>query len=35
MVARDGKLVHFEAVGNKGVDDARPWRKTIYFEFTR
>ena len=24
MVARDGKLVHFEAVGNKGVADPRP-----------
>ena len=35
MVARDGKLVHFEAVGNKGVTILDPWRKTIYFEFTR
>ena len=24
MVSRDGKLVHFEAVGNKGTDDPRP-----------
>ncbi len=31
MVARDGKLVHFEAVGNKGVDDARPLEKDDLF----
>ena len=31
MVARDGKLVHFEAVGNKGVDDNRPLEKDDLF----
>ncbi len=31
MVARDGKLVHFEAVGNKGVDDSRPLEKDDLF----
>ena len=31
LVARDGKLVHFEAVGNKGVDDARPLEKDDLF----
>ena len=24
MVARRGRIVHFEAVGNKGMDDTRP-----------
>ena len=31
MVARDGKLVHFEAVGNKGADDPRPLEKDDLF----
>ena len=31
MVARDGKLVHFEAVGNKGVADPRPLEKNDLF----
>ncbi|NKB98299.1 MAG: serine hydrolase [Pseudomonadales bacterium] len=31
MVARDGKLVHFEAVGNKGVADPRPLEKDDLF----
>jgi CubicO group peptidase (beta-lactamase class C family) len=31
MVARDGKLVHFEAVGNKGADDERPLEKDDLF----
>ena len=31
MVARDGKLVHFEAVGHKGADDPRPLRKDDLF----
>ena len=35
MVARNGKLVHFEAVGNKGTDDPRPLQKMICFVFTR
>ena len=35
MVARDGKLVHFEAVGNKGVDDARPLEKDDLFRIRK
>ena len=31
MVARNGKIVHFEAVGNKGVDDPRPLQKDDLF----
>ena len=31
MVARDGKLVHFEAVGKKGADDPRPLKKDDLF----
>ena len=31
MVARDGKLVHFEAVGNKGVADPTPLEKNDLF----
>ena len=31
MVARGGKLVHFEAVGNKGVADSRPLEKDDLF----
>lgn len=31
MVARKGRIVHFEAVGNKGVDDKRPLEKTDLF----
>ena len=31
MVARRGKVVHFEAVGNKGVDDGRPLEKDDIF----
>ena len=31
MVARNGKLVHFEAVGNKGTDDPRPLEKDDLF----
>ena len=31
MVARDGKLVHFEAVGSKGADDPRPLEKDDLF----
>lgn len=31
MVARKGKLVHFEAVGNKGADDPRPLKKDDLF----
>lgn len=31
MVARKGKLVHFEAVGHKGADDARPLKKDDLF----
>jgi len=31
MVARKGKLVHFEAVGNKGADDSRPLKKDDLF----
>ncbi len=31
MVARRGKIVHFEAVGSKGVDDARPLEKDDIF----
>ena len=31
MVARRGRIVHFEAVGNKGVDDKRPLAKDDLF----
>ncbi len=31
MVARKGKLVHFEAVGHKGADDPRPLKKDDLF----
>jgi CubicO group peptidase (beta-lactamase class C family) len=31
MVAREGRIVHFEAVGNKGVDDERALEKTDLF----
>lgn len=31
MVARHGKLVHFEAVGARGADDARPLQKDALF----
>ena len=31
MVARDGKVVHFEAVGQRGVDDATPLAKDDLF----
>ncbi len=31
MVARKGRLVHFEAVGNKGADDPRPLEKDDLF----
>ncbi len=31
MVARRGRIVHFEAVGNKGVDDTRPLEKDDIF----
>ena len=31
MVARNGKVVHFEAVGNRGVDDPRPLKKDDLF----
>jgi|TARA_Y100000310_G_scaffold293921_1_gene323938 CubicO group peptidase (beta-lactamase class C family) len=31
MVARKGKLVHFEVVGNKGADDPRPLQKDDLF----
>lgn len=31
MVARRGRIVHFEAVGQKGVDDARPLGKDDIF----
>ena len=31
MVARKGKLVHFEAVGQKGADDPRPLKKDDLF----
>lgn len=31
MVARRGRIVHFEAVGNKGVDDTRPLAKDDLF----
>ncbi len=31
MVARHGKLVHFEAVGSRGVDDDRPLTKDALF----
>ena len=31
LVARDGKIVHFEAVGQRGVDDATPLEKDDLF----
>ena len=31
LVARDGKIVHFEAVGNRGADDDRPLTKDALF----
>ncbi|MCZ6619533.1 MAG: serine hydrolase [Gammaproteobacteria bacterium] len=31
MVARNGKIVHFEAVGHRGVDDSRPLEKDALF----
>ena len=31
LVARDGKIVHFEAVGQRGVDDPTPLRKDDLF----
>ncbi len=31
MVARNGKIVHFEAVGNRGAEDASPLRKDDLF----
>lgn len=31
MVARGGKIVHFEAVGHRGVDDPRPLTKDALF----
>lgn len=31
MVARKGRLVHFEAVGNRGADDSRPLKKDDLF----
>ena len=31
LVARDGKVVHFEAVGNRGADDDRPLTKDALF----
>ena len=31
MVARHGKLVHFEAVGQRGADDERPLQKDALF----
>ena len=31
LVARDGKIVHFEAVGNRGAEDDRPMTKDALF----
>ena len=31
LIARDGKIVHFEAVGSRGADDDRPLRKDALF----
>ena len=31
LVARDGKIVHFEAVGSRGADDDRPMTKDALF----
>ena len=31
LVARDGAIVHYEAVGNRGVDDERPLTKDALF----
>ncbi len=31
MIARHGKLVHFDAVGNMGVDNAKPMQKDTLF----
>ena len=31
MVARRGRIVHFEAVGNRGADDTRPLTKDALF----
>ena len=31
IVARDGKIVHFQAAGNRGLDDPRPMQKNDLF----